>query len=131
MPPETISIHYLQPSQLYISEEKIQQIRQWFDPHDLSFFPPIPIKVLDEHLVMTDGHTRAVVALQAGLTELPFVWETDELDWDMYRACVAACHEQGVQSPLDLLARVVNPREYQEKWHGWCDRMQEEVRARR
>ena len=131
MPPETISIHYMQPSQLYISEEKIQQVRQWFDPKDLNFFPPIPIKVLDGLLVMTDGHTRAVVALQAGLTTLPFVWENDELDWDMYRACVDACKAQGITSPGDLLGRIVTALEYQEKWHKWCDSMQADILARR
>jgi len=121
----------MQPSQLFISEEKLKQVQQWFDPHDLRFFPPIPIKVLDGLLVMTDGHTRAVAALGAGLTELPMVWETEELDWEMYQACVAACLEQGITSPAALTARIVSASEYQEKWDGWCDRMQEEIRARR
>lgn len=131
MPPQTLSIHCMQPSQLFISAEKLKQVQQWFDPHDLRFFPPIPIKVLDGLLVMTDGHTRAVAALMAGNTELPIVWETEELDWEMYQACVAACLEQGITSPAALTARIVSASEYQEKWDGWCDRMQEEIRAQR
>lgn len=122
---------YMQPSRLYICEGKIAQVKQWFTPNDLTCFPPIPIKVLDEQLVMTDGHTRAVAALQSGLLEVPFVWETDELDWDMYRACVAACKEQGINQPGDLLRRVVNADTYRLQWEDWCDRMQADVRARR
>lgn len=71
---ESLRILDLQPSQFYISEEKLCQIQKWFDPKDFSSFPPIPIKPLDGKLVMTDGHTRAVAALRAGLNKLPLVW---------------------------------------------------------
>ena len=39
----------------------------WLDPEDLDGFAPIPVKLLDGLPVMTDGHTRAVAALMAGL----------------------------------------------------------------
>ena len=32
---------------------------------------------------MTDGHTRAVAAVRAGLKTVPLVWDEDELDWDI------------------------------------------------
>ena len=76
---------------------------------------------------MTDGHTRAVAALRAGLEAVPLVWDEDELSWDMYRACVAACREQGIESPRDLMTRIISEEEYREKWDKWCDRMQAEV----
>ena len=47
----------LQPSQLYISEEKLREVEEWLDASDLSNFEPIPIKLLDNRLVITDGHT--------------------------------------------------------------------------
>ena len=117
----------LQPSQFYISEKKLRDIENWFNPKDLSGFEPIPIKLLDGKLVMTDGHTRAVAAIKAGLDSVPLVWDEDELDEDMYRACVSACQEQNILSPADLLTRIISEEEYKEKWDKWCDIMQAEI----
>ncbi len=115
----------LQPSQFYISEKKLAQVEAWLRPEDLSSFEPIPVKLLDGLPVMTDGHTRAVAALRAGLETVPLVWDEDELAWDLYRVCVAACRERQVLSPADLLDRILPEEEYREKWDAWCDRMHE------
>ncbi|MBR7010122.1 MAG: GNAT family N-acetyltransferase [Oscillospiraceae bacterium] len=117
----------LQPSQFYISEKKLREINEWFRPEDRSNFEPIPVKLLDRLPVMTDGHTRAVAALLAGLDAVPLVWDADELDWDMYRRCVEECRRRGVSSPADLLGRVISEMEYGEKWDRWCDEMHAEV----
>ena len=119
----------IQPSQFYISEGKLSAAERWFTPEDLSNFTPIPVKLLDGVPVMTDGHTRAVAALRAGLKSVPLVWDTDELDWRMYRACVTACRSRGISSPRDLLDRIVSAEAYAVKWDQWCDRMQASVEA--
>ena len=117
----------LQPSQFYISAQKLAEVRAWLDPQNLSGFAPIPVKLLDGIPVMTDGHTRAVAALMAGLGRVPLVWDEDDLDWEMYRRCVAACQERGVISPSDLLTRILPEAAYQEEWDRWCDEMQADV----
>ena len=117
----------LQPSQFYISAKKLEDIERWINPSDFSNIEPIPVKQLDGKLVMTDGHTRAVAAIKAGLDHVPLVWDKDELDWDMYRACVNACQEQSVLSPEDLLMRIVSEEDYKDKWDKWCDAMQAEI----
>ena len=61
---------------------------------------------------MTDGHTRAVAALRAGLDRVPLVWDTDELDWRLYRACVTACRRRGIDSPADLMGRIISAESY-------------------
>ena len=121
----------LQPSQFLISREKLEEVEKWFRADDLSGFDPIPVKMLDGVPVMTDGHTRAVAALLAGVERLPLVPEGDELDWEMYRRCVEECRRRGVNSPADLTERIVDGEEYAREWDGWCDRMQAEVRAER
>lgn len=121
----------LQPSQFYISETKLKEIESWFDPKDLTNFAPIPYRLLDGEYVMTDGHTRAAAALRAGLDRVPVIYDEDELDWEMYRACVKACKEKGILSPHDLLGRIICEEEYTEKWDRWCDRMQAEILSRR
>ena len=117
----------LQPSQFYISEKKLKDIREWFDPKDFSGFEPIPVKMLDGVPVMTDGHTRAVAALLCGLDSVPLIWDEDDLDWEMYRRCIAECRKQSLLNPAGLLGRIISESEYEEKWNKWCDRMQAEV----
>ena len=122
-----LKLRDLQPSQFYISAAKLAAVESWLHPEDLSGFQPIPMKILDDRPVMTDGHTRAAAAIRAGLDVVPMVWEEDELDWDMYRACVKACQERSVFSPEDLVKRIISAEDYIEKWDRWCDRMQAEI----
>lgn len=128
---ENLKLKDLQPSQFYISEKKLFDIEAWLDPADLSGFEPIPVKILDGVPVMTDGHTRAVAALRAGLAAVPLVRDEDELDWEMYRACVKACRERNIFSPADLLQSIIPEQEYQEKWDHWCDVLHAEIRRSR
>ncbi len=125
--PVGLKLTALQPSQFYISEKKLREIQGWLQPEELSSFEPIPVKLLDGALVMTDGHTRAAAALLAGLDEVPLVWDEDELDWDMYRRCVEECKRRGVHSPKDLLQRIIPEAAYKEKWDRWCDEMHAEI----
>lgn len=122
-----LTLKNLQPSQFYISEKKLEDIESWFNPNDSSNFDPIPIKLLDGKPVMTDGHTRAVAAIKAGLELVSLVWDEDDLDWDMYRACVSACRDQNIFSSRDLLDRIISKEEYKEKWDKWCDVMQAKI----
>lgn len=122
-----LTLKDLQPSQLYISDKKLRAVESWFDASDLTNFHAIPIKLLDNQPVITDGHTRAVAALRAGLDSVPLVWDEDELSWGMYRICVAACKKQAIDSPEDLLPRIISENDYIEKWDKWCDRMQAKI----
>ena len=117
------SLKDLQPSQFYISQAKLSNIQAWFHKDDLSNFEPLPVKVLDGIPILTDGHTRAVVAILAGLESVPLVYEEDELDWNLYRYCVEQCNQKGIHSPYDLVDRVISANEYEEKWIGWCDQI--------
>ena len=123
---EELNLIDLQPSQFYISEEKVKNIKEWFDPRNLSEFEPIPIKILYNKPVMTDGHTRAIVAIQYGLKSVPFVWDNDELDWNMYRKCIDECLMQNIKTPYDLLNRIIDKDDYERKWRCWCKSKQNE-----
>ena len=128
---EELKLKDLQPSQFYISQSKLWAVEGWLDAKDLSGFEPIPVKMLDGTPVMTDGHTRAVAALRAGLEAVPLIWDEDELDWDMYRVCVAACRERSIYSPMELLPQIISEEEYKVKWDGWCDSLHAELEESR
>ena len=117
------SLKDLQPSQFYISQAKLSNIQAWFHKDDLSNFEPLPVMVLDGIPILTDGHTRAVSAILAGLESVPLVYDEDELDWNLYRYCVEQCKQSGIHSPYDLVDRVISAKEYEEKWIGWCDQI--------
>ena len=117
------SLKDLQPSQFYISQAKLSNIQAWFHKDDLSNFEPLPVKVLDGIPILTDGHTRAVAAILAGLESVPLVYDEDELDWKLYSYCVKQCKQRGIHSPYDLVDRVISAYEYEEKWIGWCEQI--------
>lgn len=117
----------IQPSQFYLSEEKLKGVMGWFDPTDMSRFEPLPVKMLNGRVIFTDGHTRAYAAYRAGCTNVPLVWDEDELSWDLYQICVDACLEREIRSVADLKDRILSSEEYAEKWNQWCDEMQREA----
>ena len=124
------SLKDLQPSQFYISQAKLSNIQAWFHKDDLSNFEPLPVKVLDGIPILTDGHTRAVVAILAGLESVPLVYEEDELDWNLYRYCVEQCNQKGIHSPYDLVDRVISACEYEEKWINWCEQISSKLQQK-
>lgn len=123
---QSLTLLEVQPSQFYISEDKLHGVEAWLKD-DLQGFEPIPVKLLDGIPVMTDGHTRAVAALRRGWIRVPMIAETDDLDWEMYQLCVDACRKQNVFTPKDLMARIISAADYRRLWDEWCDEMQEKV----
>jgi 3-methyladenine DNA glycosylase AlkD len=117
----------LQPSQLYISAAKLAHVQRDSTLQRPESLEPIPIKALGGRIIMTDGHTRALAALLAGLTEIPVVWDEDELDWEAYQICVDWCLAEGIHTVADLQGRVVPAAEYEIVWHQRCREMQREL----
>ncbi|MHA2024795.1 MAG: hypothetical protein ACW98U_02745 [Candidatus Thorarchaeota archaeon] len=128
---ETFKLHAseIQPSQLYISEAKLNVVLKTIS-RDFQALEPIPIKELDGELVSTDGHTRAVALLLNGIDELEVIWEDEDLDWEEYGICVKWCKDEGILSIHDLKHRIVNHREYEELWYERCRLMQDDLKKK-
>jgi hypothetical protein len=118
--PFIMALDQLQPSQLYISATKLA----WVKEHNAAR-EPLPVKRLSGRVVLTDGHTRALAAWQAGRREIEVYWDPDELDWEAYEICVDWCLEAGIRSVAGLAGRVVPPAEYEIVWLERCARMQQ------
>jgi hypothetical protein len=116
----------LQPSQLYLNEAKVASVKK-----EAGALPPLPVKRLGGRVVLTDGHTRAFVAWQAGRAEVEVEWDRDELDWEAYELCVAWCEAEGIHTVADLAHRIVPPEEYAVVWLERCARMQRRLAAER
>lgn len=121
----------IQPSQLFISSEKLAQVMKTLDPTKLESFEPIPVKKLGNQVIFVDGHTRAFAAFLHGLSEVKVYWEEDELDWDAYEICVEWCMDEGIYTIANLKDRVVSSKEYEALWLKRCEKMQQDLEAKR
>ena len=117
----------LQPSQLFISIEKLANVQTSIDFSTAEGIPPIPIKHLEGRWVMTDGHTRAYAAYRAGLERILTVVEQDLLDWEAYLICVGWCRSAGITEIGDLDGRVLSAGEYALHWLDRCDQMHHDL----
>ena len=126
-----MKIDEIQPSQLFISSEKLSQVMRSFDQAKHESIEPIPVKKLGDQVVFVDGHTRAFAAFQHGLSEIPVYWEEDELDWDAYEICVEWCKKEGIHTIADLKGRLVSHKEYEILWYKRCEKMHKSLEARR
>ncbi|MHA1971421.1 MAG: hypothetical protein ACTSW1_00430 [Candidatus Hodarchaeales archaeon] len=121
-----LDIDKIQPSQLFINIEKLKAVSSSFH-NRLDSLAPIPIKKLDNLLVATDGHTRLFFLWQLGYKKIRVIWETDELDWQMYRKCVEWCKAEKISQIADLSTRLIDNESYQHLWIDRCQNMREEL----
>jgi hypothetical protein len=121
----------IQPSQLYISQIKLNDVLSAINPDDSKSLEPIPIKELDGEFVSTDGHTRGVAWLLSGITNVDVEWEDEDLDWEAYRICVQWCKDESITSISDLKERIVSHEEYEVLWLRRCRIMQEDLGRKR
>lgn len=121
----------IQPSQLYISQAKLDLLLRELAEEGLNSVEPISVKLLDGEIISTDGHTRGVALFLNGQTETQCVWEDLEWDWDAYRICVRWCKESGITSMADLANRVISHNDYEVLWLERCRVMQEDLGSRR
>ena len=127
----SMKLDKIQPSQLFISSEKLSEVMKLFDSNKPESVEPIPIKKLENQIIFVDGHTRAFAAFLNNLAEVPVYWETDELDWDAYKICVKWCKKEGIHTIADLRDRIVPQRDYEILWYKRCERMQQDLEAKR
>ena len=121
----------IQPSQLYISQSKLNRVLETIERGDIQMFEPIPIKEIDGELVSTDGHTRAIAWLLSGNEYVDVVWEDEDLDWEAYRICVQWCKDEGITKIPDLKQRVISHEDYEILWYERCKKMQDDLDRKR
>ena len=115
-----VNIADLHPTQLYLSEKKLQDIQMLYQSAETIQVDPISILAFGNCLLITDGHHRAYQALLAGRDTISAEFDKDGGD-ELYHLYAQACEERKIYSILDLKNRILPQDEYEAKWYNWCD----------
>ena len=115
-----VNIKDLHPSQLYLSEKKLQDIQMLYQSVEKPSINPISVLAFGNRLLITDGHHRAYQALLLGQDTISAEFDKDGGD-ELYHLYAQACEERKIYSILDLKNRILPQDEYEAKWYNWCD----------
>ena len=110
----------LHPTQLYLSEKKLQDIQMLYQSVEIINVAPISVLAFGDCLLITDGHHSAYQALLAGQDTISAEFDRDGGD-ELYKLYAQACEERKICSVLDLKNRILPQDEYEAKWYNWCD----------
>ena len=110
----------LHPTQLYLSEKKLQDIQMLYHSVERQNINPISVLAFGDGLLITDGHHRAYQALLAGRNTISAEFDRDGCD-ELYHLYAQACEKRKIYSVLDLKNHILPQDEYQAKWYNWCD----------
>ena len=115
-----VNITDLHPTQLYLSEKKLQDIQMICQSAEIINMDPISVLASGDRLLITDGHHRAYQALLLGQDTISAEWDKDGGD-ELYHLYAQACEERKIYSVLDLKNHILAQDEYEAKWYNWCD----------
>ena len=115
-----VNIRDLHPTQLYLSEKKLQDIQMLYHSVERPNINPISVLAFGDRLLITDGHHRAYQALLAGQNTISAEWDKDGGD-ELYHLYAQVCDERKIYSILDLKNHILTQDEYEAKWYNWCD----------
>ena len=54
-------IEKIQPSQLFLSDKKVNEVSTLVQKFGFEILKPLPIKELNNEIILIDGHTRAYI----------------------------------------------------------------------
>ena len=115
-----VKITDLHPTQLYLSEKKLQAIQMLDQSVEIINVDPISVLAFGNRFLITDGHHRAYQALLAGRDTISAELDRDGGD-ELYHLYAQSCEERKIYSVLDLKNHILAQDEYEAKWYNWCD----------
>lgn len=113
----------LRPSQLYVSRCKLRAVDYTICCGGAGILQPLPVWEYQGQWVLTDGHTRALALYLKGYQKIRVYRDPEELETRMYLCCLDWCQQEGVLNIADLTARVLEHREFEQRWIQRCQKM--------
>ena len=115
-----VNITDLHPTQLYLSEKKLQDIQMLYQSKEKRNINPISVLAFGNCFLITDGHHRAYQALLVGQDTISAEFDRDGGD-ELYHLYAQACEKRKIYSVLDLKNHILPQDEYEARWYNWCD----------
>ena len=115
-----VNIKDLHPTQLYLSEKKLQDIQMLYQSIGKPNINPISVLAFGNCFLITDGHHRAYQALLVGQDTISAEFDRDGGD-ELYHLYAQACEKRKIYSVLNLKNYILSQDEYEAKWYNWCD----------
>ena len=115
-----VNIKDLHPTQLYLSEKKLQDIQMLYQSVEKHNINPISVLAFGDYLLITDGHHRAYQALLVGQDTISAEFDRDGGD-ELYHLYAQVCEKRKIYSVLDLKNHILPQDEYEAKWYNWCE----------
>ena len=115
-----VNIKDIHPTQLYLSEKKLQDIQMLYQSKEKRNINPISVLAFGNCFLITDGHHRAYQALLVGQDTISAEFDRDGGD-ELYHLYAQACEKRKIYSVLDLKNHILPQDEYEAKWYNWCD----------
>jgi len=115
-----VNIKDLHPTQLYLSEKKLQDIQMLYQSIGKPNINPISVLAFGNCFLITDGHHRAYQALLVSQDTISAEFDRDGGD-ELYHLYAQACEKRKIYSVLDLKNHILPQDEYEARWYNWCD----------
>ncbi|GAY77018.1 hypothetical protein [Sporolactobacillus inulinus] len=110
----------IRPSQLYLDQNKVERLNRSFDPLNVRFNAPLPVRKIGGEVFLTDGHTRAFLYRKARVSVISVYWDTDDLDMQLYQTCIEWCRKEKILFIDDLKDRVLPHDQFVKQWIDRC-----------
>ena len=117
-----IDIDALGLSQIYISREKYASVKKWCQPENMDTFQPVSVYDFgNEVYMLTDGHTRTLLAYEYGFSAVPAVYDNDDIvtgpiGQKLYKADIEWCARFGLSHIKHLKNRILSKTLYERLW---------------
>lgn len=108
-----VRLEDIQPSQFYVDEDKLEAVSTFIRCGE-----DITVQVMPQgqRYISLDGHTRLFYAAKMGWTSVNAVMAESG---DSIYGFVEEAITRNIRTPYDL--KLLNHREYEEKWNQFCD----------
>ncbi len=116
----TLSLSDVRPSQVYVSQEKLNSVTYALRCGGACLLAPVPVVKIRNQWVLTDGHTRCLGLLLHDYTEVQVYQDNEAIDLLMYLQCLKWCKEDGVMKIADLKDRVIPHAVFEKFWLRRC-----------
>ena len=111
-----VDIEKLSPTQFYLSKDKIAQAQKYFETHSLEDYDPLTVTKFCDKILLLSGHHFAYYLSTHGKLIVKVTESKQSKDFYLNIKLLSECEKKKVNKISDLNKRILEKRQYTEKW---------------